>query len=175
MDILDYIMKSPENTNPNVLKGMLDELGPQAGYKVTIINNSELTININAQNIIKDNAVCAQTYIIEPNSTSSKVFIDVKQKIFFVNFISLSSESDFNIICSSNDWESHYDSRDDKIWELYYNKEVANTKDITITITTEPNIIFQDIVWKQKISVNKIISPAIVTFVFISIPPVSIP
>lgn len=164
-EIIQYVLQSPENTNPNVLKGMLDELdtGPQAGYKVTIINNSELTINIDAENTIKENAVCRQAYVVEPNSTSSKIFIDVSQKTIFTNYISLSNESDFNIICSSNDWESEYDDNN-RAWYLYYNQEVANTKDITITITTEPNIIFQDIVWEYKSGVYKTISPAIVTF-----------
>lgn len=162
-EILQYVLESPENTNPNVLRGMLDKIDSesQVGYKVNIINNSEHTIAAIPLASIEENVIYGSLfYEIEPNSTLSKTLIDIYKENAVFNSIELHSEYDFGVICSTNNWQSAYLGLG---WSFYYESTTPNTEDITITIT-EPNIIFQDIVMEGGSGVNKIISPAIVTF-----------
>lgn len=46
--VLKYVMNSPENTNPNVLKGMLDQLSGGGGGS-SDFSTAEVTVNANQQ------------------------------------------------------------------------------------------------------------------------------
>ena len=146
-EIIEYIMNSPENTNPNVLKGMLDEMGgssEQIGYKVTIINNTNRSITGVLTGMVKEKSIVLgagtvqPVTTIEPNSTLFTNFLTLSGDYNFNNEIYLGNQGslndDFSVICSSNNWTINYNQLS-HVWVIEYSSETApNTEDITITI-----------------------------------------
>lgn len=145
-EIIQYVINSPENTNPNVLEGMLDEMGgsnEQVGYKVTIINNTNLSITGLLNGMVKEKSIVLgvgtvePAIIIEPNSILFTNFLNISGGYNFNNEIYLGSPgNDLSVICSSNNWTIEYDQLND-VWVIeYYSETAPNTEDIIITITT---------------------------------------
>ena len=64
-EIIDYIMNTPENTNPNILKNMLDEIGDESSEEkilyegdINISSNSYTTVDLSSDYIsLKSNNI----------------------------------------------------------------------------------------------------------------------
>lgn len=87
-EIIQYILNSPENTNSNVLRGMLDELDSGGGKSVTYIEDI--------------NGILDHTYaeILELIENKEIVAIIYEEKIYYIAQIQLDEKSGLYAVIS---------------------------------------------------------------------------
>lgn len=69
-DIIQYTQKTPENTNPNILRGMLKILKPQGGTITITTNGTKDVAQYASANVqVPASAVVSGTYTATSNGT----------------------------------------------------------------------------------------------------------
>ena len=138
-DIIEYVMHTPGNTNPIILKQMLDNITKKetekVSFKVTIVNDTTNSIYTQLNPCI-NNYTYSSIYAssVDPNSNKNYNMVNqyqnsnYKAEIYIQTTSSLSSN---NFTCSSSNWTITNDSGYKKI---SYIDSTPNTEDIIITV-----------------------------------------
>lgn len=80
-EIIDYVLNSPENTNPNILKGMLDQLDSGSGESVTYIEDI---------NNILDHTYAEILELIENEEIAVIIY---EERIYYIGWIRLDEKT----------------------------------------------------------------------------------
>ena len=68
-DIIDYVMESPDNTNPNVLRGLLDQNSGNTGG-ILVIQDNNGTLNKTGNEILEALQAGKICYVYKASDTS---------------------------------------------------------------------------------------------------------
>lgn len=147
MDVINYVMQSPENTNPNVLRGLLENNG--ASPSGELIKYNTVTIkNVSDENI----------YFEAPHIVDQGVIMDMKKDPMMIpsktnviiNFVTIEEDNEFHsALCFYCDEGFTIEASDLSGWEkqqkqgeavVFYFNESTPLVDQNLVVTVNVNV-----------------------------------
>ena len=140
-DIITYVMHTPGNTNPTILREKLQNMGgseEKYGFKITIVNNTGDHITYAGQILFEDGFDDDEgAYELIPESVISfqscaSMSFDNSIPLFSYQYTIIDNNHDYNVIVSGNNLANEYGKGKHIIYATLPNAPI--TEDIIITV-----------------------------------------